>query len=65
MDSSATITPRLIRPKEASAYIAVSERTLWKLTQTRAIPAVRLGRAVRYDVVDLDRFIEKNKSQGN
>lgn len=48
----------LLRPAEAAKALGVSQRTLWSL----AIPRVRFGkRGVRYDVADLQRWIEKNK----
>ncbi|MBN2019295.1 MAG: helix-turn-helix domain-containing protein [Sedimentisphaerales bacterium] len=64
MNAAPSILPRLIKPKEASLYIAISERTLWGLTKAGTIAAVKVGRAVRYDVRDLDHFIEQSKSRG-
>ncbi|MBW2647834.1 MAG: helix-turn-helix domain-containing protein [Deltaproteobacteria bacterium] len=58
------IVPRLIKPKDAAGYLAVSERTLWKLSQNNTIPVVRMGRAVRYDRQDLDGFIQRAKTGG-
>jgi excisionase family DNA binding protein len=52
---------RLLKSKDAAAYLAVSERTLWNLTKFRHIPAVQIGRAVRYDIADLDSFISESK----
>ena len=53
--------PRLVKVKAAADYLAISERKLWDLSQNGIIPVVRLGRATRYDLIDLDRFIEKMK----
>ena len=53
---------RLIKVKAAADYLAISERKLWDLSQNGIIPVVRLGRATRYDLIDLDNFIEKMKS---
>ena len=52
---------RLLTAKNAAAYLAISERKLWDMTKTGEIPAVRLGRAVRYDRQDLDAFIQQAK----
>jgi excisionase family DNA binding protein len=50
---------RLLRPREAAAVLSVSERTLWSLTWPRGpIRPVRVGRAVRYSVADLQRWID-------
>ena len=59
-----TSPPRLVKPREAAAYLAISERTLWNLTQAGTIPAVKLARAVRYDIADLDAFIQAAKTKG-
>ena len=56
-----TIPPRLIKPKEAANYLAISERKLWQLTKDRIVPAVRMGHSVRYDPADLDLFIRECK----
>ena len=53
---------RLMKVKVAADYLAISERKLWDLSQNGTIPIVRLGRATRYDLIDLDNFIEKMKS---
>jgi len=52
---------RLLTVKDAAAYLAISERKLWSMTNSGEIPVVRLGRAVRYDLNDLDSFIQKAK----
>lgn len=49
----------LLTPKEAAQSLSVSERTLYSLTKAGELPAVRIGRAVRYAVADLRAFIEK------
>jgi excisionase family DNA binding protein len=62
------IPPNLVRllltPKEAASALAISERTLWELTKRSVIPCVRIGRAVRYDLVDLQSWIERQKTGG-
>jgi len=65
MPPNTVIAPRLIKPRQAALYLALSERTLWGLTRDGAIPAVRLGkRAIRYDKIDLDAFILRAKAEG-
>lgn len=65
MINTVTTIPRLMNAKEAAAYLAISERKLWDMAKSRIIPAVRLGRAVRYDKADLDDFIVQAKMGGN
>ena len=61
MNKTATLETRLVKPKDAAAYLAISERKLWDLSKTNTIAVVRLGRAVRYDKADLDAFIIQAK----
>lgn len=63
MNDTNTIT-RLLSPADAAKYLAICERKLFELSKTQRIPAVRIGRAVRYDIADLDRFI-LNAKTGN
>jgi excisionase family DNA binding protein len=53
---------RLIRPKDAAVYLCISERKLFSMTKEETIPAIKMGRSVRYDVVDLDAFIQQAKA---
>ena len=52
----------LLRPREAAARLAISERKLWSLTQEEEIKAIKIGRSVRYDLRDLLVWIEYKKS---
>jgi len=58
--------PRLLRAKEAAAYLNVSTRTLWSLSNMGKIPTIRFGtggrHSVRYDRRDLDEWIEANRA---
>ena len=54
----------LLTPRDAARTLAVCERTLWERTQPRGpIPVVRIGRAVRYAVSDLQSWID-DQTQG-
>lgn len=55
-------TDCLLRPREAAAWLKISERSLWSLTQRGELPAVRIGRSVRYELSDLVAFVEARKS---
>ena len=52
----------LLTVPEAAKALAISPRTLWSLTQSGAIPCVRIGRSVRYDPADLKAWIESRKT---
>lgn len=47
----------LIDAKEAAKRLKISSRSLWSLTNQRQIPAVRIGRSVRYPVDGLRDWI--------
>lgn len=51
----------LVTPREAATALSVCEKTLWSLTKRGELPAVRIGRMVRYDLADLQRFINGQK----
>ena len=62
--SSPSADGRLLRPREAAARLAISERKLWELQNAGKIPVVREGRMVRYLVSDLDHWISARRSGG-
>jgi len=56
----------LLNVRQAADALAVCEKTLWALTAPRGpLPSVRIGRAVRYHVADLQAFIESRKAVAN
>ncbi len=58
---------RLIKCRQAAQYLGICERKLWELAKDGRIPSVRIDRAVRFDVADLDTFIQsaKERAGGN
>jgi hypothetical protein len=55
-------TRLLLTPRETAKALAVCEKTLWSITAPRGpLLAVRIGRAVRYDLADLRAFIDGRK----
>lgn len=50
-----------MKPTDAAKALNISARKLWELTAGRLIPHVRIGRAVRYAVADLEAWIEEQK----
>jgi excisionase family DNA binding protein len=49
---------QLLTLLEAAARLRVSRRTLWTLTRRDGLRALRIGRAIRYDVRDLIAWID-------
>jgi excisionase family DNA binding protein len=63
-DSMPQLMERLLLPaRDAAAALSISERSLWSLTKAGEIPAIRIGRAVRYDPADLRAWIEARKAK--
>ncbi len=58
------IKPRLLDSGPAAAYLCIGKRKLWQLTNCGEIACIRIGRSVRYDIVDLDAFITRHRKGG-
>lgn len=56
---------RWVPPQQAADYLGCSKAFLDKdrVTRLHGIPFARLGRHIRYDVADLDAFLERSKAQ--
>lgn len=54
----------LLTPQQTAEALSISPRKLWGMTASGEIPHVRLGRCVRYDIVDLREAIERMKKGG-
>ena len=44
---------------EASNYLGISESFLYKLAEAKAIPHIRLGRALRFDLYQLESWLRR------
>ncbi len=53
---------KLMNSKKAAEYLCICERKLWDLQKLQRIPVVRIDRSVRFDIDDLDFFIEQQKA---
>lgn len=58
---------RWLPTEEAATYLGCSRNFLDKdrVTRLHNIPFSRLGRHIRYDVADLDAFLERHKTCGD
>ena len=52
---------RLLTVKETAKMLNVSTHTIYYWTYTRKIPYVKASRLIRFDVKDIDKWIERNK----
>lgn len=55
--------PELVNVAEAARFLAVSTSTLYGWVWQRRISFVKVGRAVRFDRADLERFVAQNRIQ--
>jgi len=58
--SNGNIGRRLLNVGEAAQYLGLSVDALHKWVQLRAIPHVKAGRALRFDLVALNRYIDEH-----
>jgi excisionase family DNA binding protein len=57
------MTTAALNSKEAAAYLAVSVEVLRNLVRAGDIPHTRIGRQLRFRLVDLDQFLEDQTSR--
>ena len=54
------IGKRLLNVREAAQYLGLEVDTVYKKARLREVPSVKVGRALRFDVKALERFIEQH-----
>jgi len=52
---------RLLTIKEASDYLGISVKGLYNMVNRRELPFYKIGKRVRFDMKQLDEWIEKHK----
>lgn len=55
------IASHLMTINDAARFLAVSVSTLYGWVHQRKIPFVKVGRALRFEQADLDRFVQTHK----
>ena len=58
MVSNGLIGRRLLNVREAAQYLGLEVDTVYKKSRLREVPCVKVGRALRFDVKALERYIE-------
>lgn len=62
MSTTQTLRPRLLTTDDAANYLAISAWQLRALVHEGKIPAITRGaRSWRFDVLDLDRYVDAEK----
>ncbi len=54
---------RLLNIDEVAEYTGLSKNTLYAWVCQRRIPFVKVGRLTKFDLKDVDRWIEENKKK--
>ena len=52
---------RLVTVQDAAKFLAVSTSTLYGWVYQRRIPFVKVGRALRFELAELQKFIQANR----
>lgn len=60
LGSNEDVGKRLLKAREAAGYLGLKVDTVYKKARLRELPSVKVGRALRFDVKALDRYIEQN-----
>jgi len=56
---------KLLNASQASEYLGLSEGTVRQWASMKKISSVKLGKALRFDIKDLDDLIESSKKSAN
>jgi excisionase family DNA binding protein len=60
--AAAPVAP-LLTARQAATVLAIGRRKLWSITASGDLPAVRIGRAVRYTQADLAAFVADHRQE--
>ena len=63
MMSNGGVGKRLLNVEEAAGYLGLQVDTIYKKARLRELPYVKVGRALRFDVQALERFVEQHTIQ--
>jgi excisionase family DNA binding protein len=51
---------RLLNVREAAQYLGLDVDTIYRKARLREVPCVKVGRALRFDLKALERFVEQH-----
>ena len=51
---------RLLSIVETAEWLGISQSFLYKLVESEAIPHIRLGRAIRFDIKELEEWLRED-----
>ena len=53
---------QLLKPDEVAEMILVARKTIMVMAREGRIPCIRIGRLVRFDAAEIDRWIDSQRS---
>jgi len=59
-----TIKGEILTIREVASYLKVTERTIYRLSAAKKIPAFKVGGAWRFSRVDIDSWIQQQSLEG-
>ena len=51
---------KLLRVREAAQFLGLSQQTLYKHFEEKRIPGYRMGKALRFDVMELKKLMRQS-----
>ncbi len=61
LSRSASIPKRLMNAQELADYIGTTYLNVYQMVSKGGVPFVKIGRSVRFDLLDIDKWIEHQK----
>jgi len=58
--SNEGVGKRLLNAREAAEFLGIAVDTVYRMARLRELPSVKVGRALRFDVVALERYVEQH-----
>ena len=58
--SNEWVGKRLLNTREAAEYLGIAMDTVYRMARLRELPSVKVGRALRFDRVALERYVEQH-----
>ncbi len=55
-----SVGKRLLDVRDTAVYLGLQVDTVYKKARLRELPSVKVGRALRFDLVALDRYVEQH-----
>jgi len=52
---------QLLKPEQVATLLNVARKTVVNMAREGRLPHVRVGRYYRFDVAEIDRWIERNR----